>query len=340
MDNHKSQIIAIDFDGVLCINNYPKIGEANEETITYFIRRKEEGDKLILWTCRKGIYLNNAIAWCRKRGLEFDAVNENLPEIIESFRGDTRKIYADLYFDDHNFPYCQPYSVRLPERDCDIENVEPKEKNAIEEWAEKEIAHFTDRAESDYIYSCCKSALKALHALCEDPHSGFSIQLTKSILNSLIDRRPLTEITEDDGWNPAYINDNDGYIMYHSARMHSLFKKEYPDGTVEYVDTDRAIGVDISDGLTYSSSLVNDYINKVYPITMPYEPLEKFYKVYTEDFLYNEKNGDFDTRAILRVEKPDGKQFKVGHYYKETSDGWKRISKLEYLYRKARRIEK
>ena len=35
-------------------------------------------------------------------GLKFDAVNENLPEIVEGFGGDSRKIYADVYIDDRN----------------------------------------------------------------------------------------------------------------------------------------------------------------------------------------------------------------------------------------------
>ena len=43
--------------------------------------------------------------WCRKWELEFDAVNENLPEIIERYGSDGRKIYADVYIDDQKlFP--------------------------------------------------------------------------------------------------------------------------------------------------------------------------------------------------------------------------------------------
>lgn len=96
----KPFVIAVDFDGVICEDTYPKIGKANNQMIEELIAAKNKGVKLILWTCRRGIYLNNAVSWCRKRGLEFDAVNENLPEHIEHYRGDTRKVFADLYIDD------------------------------------------------------------------------------------------------------------------------------------------------------------------------------------------------------------------------------------------------
>lgn len=57
---------------------------------------------MILWTCRVGDMLQKAVEWCKERNLVFDAVNENLPEIIESFGSDTRKIFANEYIDDRN----------------------------------------------------------------------------------------------------------------------------------------------------------------------------------------------------------------------------------------------
>ena len=58
------------------------------------------GAKLILWTNRRGEKLEEAVRWCAARGLAFDAVNENLPEVIERFGGDTRKVFADEYLED------------------------------------------------------------------------------------------------------------------------------------------------------------------------------------------------------------------------------------------------
>ena len=93
-------IIAVDFDGCLCTNAWPGIGEANHDLISRLKFRRATGDKLILWTCREGKALDEAVEWCRARGLEFDAVNENLPELIERYGGDCRKISADEYWDD------------------------------------------------------------------------------------------------------------------------------------------------------------------------------------------------------------------------------------------------
>lgn len=67
--------------------------------------RKTVGAKIILWTCRTGKMLDNAVAWCSEQGLEFDAVNQNLPAVIEAFGDDTRKIFANMYIDDRNFWY-------------------------------------------------------------------------------------------------------------------------------------------------------------------------------------------------------------------------------------------
>ena len=94
-------IIAVDFDGTLCTDRHPNIGSPNVELIAFLLWAQMEGGKLILWTCRQGSALDDAVAWCREHGLEFDQVNENLPEMVQQYRTDSRKVYADLYIDDH-----------------------------------------------------------------------------------------------------------------------------------------------------------------------------------------------------------------------------------------------
>lgn len=93
-------IYAIDFDGTLANTQYPKIVEPNKKVVAYAKMLKIQGHKLILWTCRQGQTLEEAVEWCTSQGLEFDAVNEHLPEQIERWGNDTRKIYADYYIDD------------------------------------------------------------------------------------------------------------------------------------------------------------------------------------------------------------------------------------------------
>lgn len=93
-------IYAVDFDGTLCEYEWPGIGEPKNGLIEILKLKKAQGDKIILWTCRVDEKLDEAVAWCKERGLEFDAVNENLPEIVEAFGSDTRKIFANVYIDD------------------------------------------------------------------------------------------------------------------------------------------------------------------------------------------------------------------------------------------------
>ena len=98
------KVIAVDFDGCLCERKWPGIGAANWNAINALIRRKAEGDKIILWTCRDGEMLEDAVTWCYNRGLKFDAVNDNLEENKEHFGNNTRKVFADEYWDDKAVP--------------------------------------------------------------------------------------------------------------------------------------------------------------------------------------------------------------------------------------------
>ena len=94
------RIIAVDFDGTLSLGTWPSIGPANKELIDFLKEQKKNGDKLILWTCREGNALQEAVKWCVKEGLEFDAVNDNIPEMIERYGTNSRKVGCDYYIDD------------------------------------------------------------------------------------------------------------------------------------------------------------------------------------------------------------------------------------------------
>jgi hypothetical protein len=97
------KILAIDFDGTISLGNWPEVGPANDRLISYLLDRKRYGDKLILWTCRAGEALVAAIDFCAQHGLHFDAVNDNLPEIVERYGSNSRKITCDYYIDDRSF---------------------------------------------------------------------------------------------------------------------------------------------------------------------------------------------------------------------------------------------
>lgn len=91
---------AVDFDGTLCHNLYPKIGYPIHEVIDYVKGLKDEGNTLILWTCRTGKELEEAIEWTKEQGLEFDEINANTQENIDKYSEDSRKVVADYYIDD------------------------------------------------------------------------------------------------------------------------------------------------------------------------------------------------------------------------------------------------
>lgn len=94
------KIIAVDFDGTLCRDIYPKIGEPNLKLIKILKQLQKSGCKLILWTCRCGKLLDEAVHWCGQFQIQFDAVNENVEETIQKYGTNSRKIFADVYIDD------------------------------------------------------------------------------------------------------------------------------------------------------------------------------------------------------------------------------------------------
>lgn len=92
--------IAIDFDGTICTNAYPNIGEPKWALINEALKQQKAGAGLILWTCREGVYLSAAVAACESWGLHFDAVNQSLPDWIKAWGTNPRKVAASEYWDD------------------------------------------------------------------------------------------------------------------------------------------------------------------------------------------------------------------------------------------------
>lgn len=96
-------IIAVDFDGTIVRHEYPKIGQEIPFATKTLKMLQEDGHLLILWTVREGVLLDEAIEWCRDRGLEFSSVNSNFIEESQENKGFSRKLKADLFIDDRNF---------------------------------------------------------------------------------------------------------------------------------------------------------------------------------------------------------------------------------------------
>ena len=93
--------IAVDFDGTIVEHKYPEIGKEKPFAIQCLKQLQMEGNRLILWTSREGDLLDEAVAFCHERGLDFYAVNANQPDDA-LFKRHTSKVLADVYIDDHN----------------------------------------------------------------------------------------------------------------------------------------------------------------------------------------------------------------------------------------------
>jgi hypothetical protein len=107
--NDTYHFIALDFDGCVCENAFPEIGNLREEVLDKLRRRMVKCNKLgkipvvILWTCRADIpernYLSEAIDFCMENNVPIQFVNEN-PLMDFGHPECVKKIYADEYWDD------------------------------------------------------------------------------------------------------------------------------------------------------------------------------------------------------------------------------------------------
>lgn len=96
-------IIAVDFDGTIVEHKYPEIGkELPFATSTLKLLANKHNHRLILWTVRRGKELQEAVDWCKERGVEFYAINRNFPEEEVDNGGGYCKVNAELFIDDRN----------------------------------------------------------------------------------------------------------------------------------------------------------------------------------------------------------------------------------------------
>lgn len=96
-----SLTIAVDFDGTIVENRFPEIGKPILFAFESLRKLQDEGHRLILWTYRSGIRLEEAVDFCAKNGLKFYAINKSYPE-EEYDNSISRKILADIFIDDRN----------------------------------------------------------------------------------------------------------------------------------------------------------------------------------------------------------------------------------------------
>jgi len=101
MEHLRNLKIAVDFDGTIVEHEYPDIGKEMLFAFETLKELQKHGALLILWTFRAGYELEQAVEFCRNKGIEFYAVNKSYPEEVfdETI---SRKINADIFIDDRN----------------------------------------------------------------------------------------------------------------------------------------------------------------------------------------------------------------------------------------------
>lgn len=110
------KVIAIDFDGTLFDTEYPTILGPRMHVIRAALREQQAGAELILWTCREGKLLEEAVRACAQQGLVFDAVNDSTPEWKTAFGNSPRKVGATEYWDDRAVNPATDERFREPEQ--------------------------------------------------------------------------------------------------------------------------------------------------------------------------------------------------------------------------------
>lgn len=207
----------------------------------------------------------------------------------------------------------------------------------LDEWAKNEIEIACKRErgdkdpdEWDYGCACYQSAYKAFKSLLSDEHSGMSIKFTQAILNRLINHKPLSAIEDTpDEW----ILVTDG--QYLSARMPGLSKYVDKDGMTTYGDVGRFVCVDINGSGSWTNGFISKTLDKQFPISLPYYPYTDPYKVYVQEVLSDENNGDFDTIAIYSVVDPVGNKVNINRFFKEGENSFEEIDEAEFRDREA-----
>ena len=133
--------IAVDFDGTIVEHRYPRIGREIPFATDTLKLLQQDQHRLILWSVREGELLEEAVAWCKERGVEFYAVNRDYPEEKQQDCGYSRKLKVDLFIDDRNLGGLPDWGLiyqmikeRKTFRDIYTQGNIPAEQNKKKKW--------------------------------------------------------------------------------------------------------------------------------------------------------------------------------------------------------------
>lgn len=188
------------------------------------------------------------------------------------------------------------------------------------EWAQEEIKLAKEEADK-YGKDSLDSAYKSYIKLYKEGSTGYSCGHVTEILQRLVERKPLTAISDlPEIWKKAY--DCYDYVTYSCKRMPTLIKTVWNENNkTEYDDLDRVFCVDISTGDVCRLKIARELINKLYPIEMPYYPQLGYFKVYY-------KREGQNKITFLYLTEPKGQKVTLNRNYEYDNSGneWKEIA--------------
>lgn len=209
----------------------------------------------------------------------------------------------------------------------------------VMDWAREQCRLYTlncyDPDEQKYRQSCCESALKALQSLVDDGHSGMSFYITKDILTTLMNARPLVKIEDKpDMWIYTevrrYGKEKTAKVYYHKY-YNPLIKYVVDDGTAIFSNINRVIcrpAESPNAGASFTNGFITKVVDSLFPITFPYDPTDTLTACVSE-YLTDPQNGDFDTMVLECVIPKHGATRLLDFAYKQSPDGWVKIDHAE-----------
>lgn len=180
---------------------------------------------------------------------------------------------------------------------------------------------------ADIIVDCLEEVMEVIE---RQNHSGMSISFLSQYISRACKGLPLTSLKgSEDEW-VAWEKYGEGPKTRQNLRYYSLFQKE--DGTLS--DTNRAVFITERDGITWHAHIPEEIKAKIPPIKFPYFPIHGEYKIYGNDFYFDEDGNDrteehrgmFNRTFYHYMEDGEGNRAELNLWYEEGEDGkWKRM---------------
>lgn len=184
------------------------------------------------------------------------------------------------------------------------------------------------------------SALKALIELCHIGYSKANMLHLYNLLTRYLRWQPTTPLEDnEDDWTRIYSTKD--YDTYFHKKCRGIYKDISKDGkNVKYIDIERVYGLEEGSIIAYHSGFLDDIVNEYFPIKFPYLPREVIYRVNTETYLIDEKNSNFNIKAILSIEPSNSDTIvPVNRYFIEHDENIIEIKIDEYIKLKEKVIK-